>query len=429
MCENDIGKSIYNLAVELFPICRSITGNGVRETLKIIRHEVSDLNISEVASGTRCFDWTIPPEWNIKEAYLINPDGEKIVDFSKNNLHVMGYSEPVNKTIPLEELQEHLYSLPDMPDAIPYVTSYYERRWGFCITHQLRENLQKGNYKIYIDSTLEPGQLTYGEIVIPGKSKKEIFLSTYICHPSLANNEISGPVVTTYLAKWLLGLRQREYTYRIVLVPETIGSIAYLSEKYEHLKNNVVAGFCITSIGDDNAYSYVESKYGDTVSDRIARHVLNHIAPNYKSYPFVQGGGDERQYCSPGIDLPLVTVMRSKHYEYPEYHTSKDDLDFISPAGLYGGYNVLKYCLLCLEHNEVLQNTFLCQPHLSKYGLYPTVSIKREKADFRIIKNLLSYTDGNNDLLSIAEILGIKMWDLFAIVDQLKGKELLEGTS
>ncbi len=422
----DIGDQIYNLAVELFPLCRSITGNGVRETLKLIRRELPDLRIHEVPSGTRCFDWTVPPEWNIWDAFIIDPDGNKLADFQKSNLHVVGYSVPVDKTISREQLEAHLHSIPDQPDAVPYVTSYYEERWGFCLTHRERERLKPGQYRVFIGSTLQPGSLTYGELIVPGKSEDEVFLSTYICHPSLANNELSGPTVTTYLAKWISGLRQRRYTYRIVFVPETIGSITYLSHNLDHLKCHVVAGFNVTCVGDERSYSYVPSRAVNTLADRVALHVLKHLAPDFVRYTYLDRGSDERQYCSPGVDLPVASVMRTKYLEYPEYHTSKDDLTLISPKGLFGGYEALRHCLLCIEHNETLQVTVPGEPQMGKRGMYK-IGSKRRDAGLRRIMNLLAYCDGRQDLLSVAETIGEPMWELRDAVGMLKKEGLLKA--
>ena len=247
-----IGREIYKLCEELWPITRSITGDGVRETLKIINRHLQDLVVNEIPTGTQCFDWDVPLEWNIRSAYIINPNGEKIIDFKNNNLHVVGYSTPINTTMSLKELQNNLFSLRDQPDAIPYVTSYYKKNWGFCISENQRKLLIEGDYKVYIDSELKNGSLTYGELIIPGKSKKEVFLSTYICHPSMANNELSGPSVTTYIAKWLQSMDELKYTYRIIFIPETIGSICYLSKNIKKMKESIVAGFNVSCIGDNN---------------------------------------------------------------------------------------------------------------------------------------------------------------------------------
>ena len=415
------------MCVDLFPICRSITGNGVRQTLSYIKDLLPDLQLHEVPSGTKAFDWTVPKEWNVKDAYIIDPDGDKVVDFQKNNLHLVGYSVPVRKTISLEELQEHLYSLPEQSSAVPYVTSYYSPRWGFCITHERRKNLKPGNYHVFIDSTLTDGSLTYGELILPGLSDKEILLSTYICHPSMANNELSGPAVTTYLAKWLTGLDKRIFTYRIIFSPETIGSIVYLSKNLQKMKNNIIAGFNITCVGDNDDYSYLPSRYGNTLADRIALHVLTHTHPDYKRYSFLDRGGDERQYCSPGVDLPVVSVMRTKYGQYPEYHTSLDDLNFISPEGLLGGYYVLKKCLECLETNNTLINTVTCEPQLGQRGLYKTLSMKRDQKNSKDVLNLLAYCDGSNDLIAVADIINRPLWELMPLIEALMKNNLLKA--
>lgn len=412
---NNLGQNMYSLCSELFPICRSITGNGVRQTLSILKQHIPELQVHEMPTGTVCFDWTIPKEWNIRDAYVIDPDGNKILSFKESNLHVVGYSTPVDLKVGLEELQQHLYSLPNQPEAIPYVTSYYKEDWGFCIAHSQRENLKPGEYRVYIDSELTDGSLTYGELIITGETKEEIFLSTYICHPSMANNELSGPVVTTFLAKWLSDMPKRRYTYRVVFVPETIGSIAYLSLHLQEMKKRIIAGFNITCVGDDRAYSYLPSRTGNTLSDQIAKHVLGHIDPDYISYTFLERGSDERQYCSPGVDLPVCSVMRTKYAKYPEYHTSLDNLSIVTPSGLYGGYDALQKCLECIESNHILKSTTLCEPQLSKRGLSESISSKKglasssevtsstEKYKMMQLLNILAYADGSLTILKLAD--------------------------
>jgi aminopeptidase-like protein len=419
MNNNALAQEIYDFCGQLFPINRSITGQGVRATLDIIQSIIPPLQRHEVPSGTQAFDWIIPKEWNIKDAYIIDPQGNKILDFKNSNLHVVGYSTPVDVILPLDELQEHLYSLPNQEDAIPYITSYYKERWGFCLSHKQRQSLQPGNYHVKIDSTLQNGSLSYGELLLPGEMKSEIFISTYICHPSMANNEISGPAVTTYIAKWLLSLPKRYYSYRIIFIPETIGSIVYLSKHLHYLQKNVVAGFNITCIGDERNTSYLASRYGDTLADRVAQHTLKYLHPDYVNYTYLERGSDERQYCSPGVDLPVVCIMRSKYGEYPEYHTSLDDMNFISPAGLYGGYEILQKCIQILERNRTYQVTQYCEPQLGRRGLYPTLSTLQSRQIVRNMMNLLAYCDGHNDFLEIAEIIGVPAWDLFEILDRL----------
>ena len=422
---NTIGKEIYAFAERLFPIHRSITGEGVRKTLRTIQEEIPELMIHEVPSGTQAFDWTVPPEWNIRDAYILAPNGEKIVDFQESNLHVVGYSTPVDQVFPLEELQEHLYTLPEQPDAIPYITSYYKRRWGFCLSHSQLKALKPGKYRVVIDSEFnESGSLTYGEVILPGSEKEEIFLSTYICHPSMANNEISGPVVTTFLSKWLQ-TQKRKYTYRIIFIPETIGAIVYLSRNLMEMKANVIAGFLLTCVGDDKAYSYLSSRAENTLADQIALHVLEHGHPQFKKYTYLDRQSDERQYCSPGVDLPVVSVMRSKYGTYPEYHTSLDNLDFISPSGLQGAYEVLQKCIVCLETNEKYQVTVLCEPQLGKRGLYPSLSTKKSTEKVRDMRNFIAYADGTRTLLDIANKIEVPMWTLIPIAQRLKQEGLL----
>lgn len=340
--ESKVKEEMYELCERLFPICRSITGDGVRTTLQMLVEVYgNEINIHEVPTGTKVFDWTVPKEWNIKEAYIENSKGQRVIDFKNNNLHVVGYSLPVDKFVDLQELKSVVYTQPDQPDAIPYVTSYYKECYGFCMSQNQLDKLPEDTYHIVIDSELKEGSLTYGEIIIPGDTEEEVFLSTYICHPSMANNELSGPVVATFLAKWLNLLVKRRYTYRIIFIPETIGAITYLSKNLQYLKEHVIAGFNLSCVGDNRTFSYVESRYGDTLADKAAKNVLSFYYPDYKTYSFLKRGSDERQYNAPGVDLPVCAICRSKYGEYPEYHTSKDNLELISPEGLLGAYEVL----------------------------------------------------------------------------------------
>lgn len=420
-----IGNEMYSWASDLFPICRSITGDGNRKTLSYIKNLLPDLNMYEVPSGTKAFDWTVPDEWNIRDAYIKDESGNKIVDFARHNLHLVSYSEPIDVWLPLDELNKHLYSIPDKPNAIPYVTSYYKRWWGFCLTHQQRMKLKPGKYHVVIDSSLKPGSLTYGDIILPGNEKKEILLSTYICHPSMANNELSGPVVTIALAQWLMNLKSRRYTYRIVFIPETIGSVIYLSRHLEVMKKNTVAGFVVTCVGDDRAYTLSHSPWSDTLADRVTQHVLKHHAPNYCNHYFWEmGGSDEQQYCSPNVRLPVVSIMRSKPGSFPEYHTSLDDLSFITPSGLEGGYEVLRKCILSLENNYFYRVPFPCEPHMSKRNTNKLYSKRFTKQSLMVMR-LLAYLDGEHDLLEVCDKIGCSVVDSIPLIKKLIYEKLL----
>jgi aminopeptidase-like protein len=418
------GPFMHRLMTQLFPICRSITGDGVRETLRIIQTLIP-VTISEVPSGTKVFDWTVPKEWNIREAFVLDPQGRKIIDFKENNLHVVGYAAPIARSVTLSELQKHLHSLEDQPDAIPWVTSVYEERWGFCLAHSQRVRLEEGTYQVFIDSELKEGSLTYGELIIPGTSSKEVFISTYICHPSMANNELSGPVLATMLAKWLAS-EPRRFTYRIIFIPETIGSITYLSKNVESMKRNIVAGFNLTCVGDERAYSYLPSRKGSTLADKVALNVLRSKHPDFKEYSFLERGSDERQYCSPGVDLPVVSLMRTKYREFPEYHTSLDNLELVTPAGLEGSFVLHKDCIELLERNRVYKMRCLGEPQLGTRGLYPTIATKKSHRLVTEILNFIAYADGTNDLIDISNTIQVPAWNLYPLIDQLVAAELLE---
>ncbi|MEZ5543310.1 MAG: DUF4910 domain-containing protein [Pseudomonadota bacterium] len=417
------GQGMHDLARELFPICRSITGDGVRQTLQLIQRYIP-LQMFEVPSGTQVFDWTVPREWSIRDAYIEDPRGQKIVDFKANNLHVVSYSTPVDTVLPRAALEQHLYSLPDQPEAIPYITSYYKERWGFCLSHRQRQQLQDGDYHVVVDSSLTAGSLTYGELLIPGAERREVFLSTYVCHPSMANNELSGPVVATALAQWLRS-RPRRLSYRIIFIPETIGALTYLSRNLAYLQRHVIAGFNLTCMGDERAYSYLPSRAGDTLADRAAQCILNEQHPGYCRYTYLDRGSDERQYCSPGVDLPVASVMRSKYREYPEYHTSLDNLELVTPAGLAGGYAVLRDCLELLERNSVYRATCLGEPQLGKYGLYPSTGTRDSHRQVSDMLNVLAYADGTRDLLDMSTVTGIPVSRLYPVVDRLLQAGLL----
>ena len=422
---SDAGRNMYELAGRLFPICRSITGNGFRQSLEMVREIVPEMQVYEIPSGTQVFDWTVPKEWNIRDGWIKNLQGETIIDFKDCNLHVMGYSIPVHQTISREELLAHVYTQPEQPEWIPYVTSYYKERWGFCMSERQKQSLTDAEYEVCIDSTLEDGHLTYGEVVLPGETDDEIFFSTYLCHPSMANNELSGPCVQTEIIKYLKQLSHRRFTYRLIFIPETIGSITYLSRNLDVLQRHVKAGFVLSCVGDDRTYSMVSTKYEDTLADRVLNNVLKFHYPDYIRYSFMQRASDERQYGSAGVDLPVCAFCRSKYHEYPEYHTSADNMDLISPEGLSGAYEVMVKVINALENNYFYQMQCKCEPQLGKRGLYPTVSQKGTKGDARYIQDFIAYADGRNDLIGISNILDIPVDKLIPIKDQLMKHHLL----
>ena len=421
-----IGNKMHQLAKKLFPINRSLTGNGVRETLSILNEYIKDLVLFEVPSGTQALDWVVPKEWSIVSGHILTPSGRKICDFNENNLHIVGYSTPVDDSISLVELDKHLYSLPDQPDAIPYVTSYYAERWGFCLPHKQRMLLEEGTYKVEIDSCLFDGHLTYGELIIKGDTDKEVLISTYVCHPSMANNELSGPVVVTYLAKWLQSLQSRKYTYRIIFIPETIGSITYLSKNINQMQQKVIAGFNVSCVGDNRSYSYLPSRNGKTLSDKVAKHILKWIDPDYVAYSWSERGSDERQYCAPGVDLPIASIMRTKYGKYPEYHTSLDDLiNVVTPDGLEGGYEVLRLSIEAIENNCYPRVAVFGEPQLGKRGLYPTISTKKSDSETRLLMDLITWSDGSHSLLEIAAKCNTPIWELYPLIKKLQTHNLL----
>lgn len=422
---------IYQLAKKkLFPICRSITGNGVKQTLKEIKKKIPELKIFKVKSGTKVFDWKIPPEWNIKEAYVEDYQGIKIIDFKKNNLHLIGYSIPYSKTVSKKKLLKHLHSLPSQPNAIPYITSYYKKYWGFCVTHNQKKKIikhykDKDNFKIVIKSNLnKKGNLTYGEVILRGKSKQELLLSTYICHPSMANNELSGPIVSMCLINYYKKKKLNK-TLRFIFIPETIGSITYLKKKLDYLKKNVIGGYNLSCLGDNRAYSFMPSKFKDSLSDYAATKAFEKLNLKFKKYSFLERGSDERQYNSPGIDLPIASIFRTMYGKYPEYHTSLDNFDLVNVKGLSGGFKVLKTAINILLNLTVPKVKILCEPKMSKRNLYPYLSTKKKNSQVRNYMNFLQYADGKNDLKKISEIIKLKLSETTKIYKVLRMKNIV----
>jgi aminopeptidase-like protein len=400
--EDGIGAKIFALAAEIFPICRSITGDGVRETLRRISSHI-DVDIHEVPTGTNVFDWSVPREWNIREAYVCDESGRKIVDFAASNLHVLNYSVPVRKRVSLRELKQHLYSLPEQPDVIPYRTSYYAENWGFCVPHRLSESLREGFYDVVIDSTLKDGALVYGEHVHKGSSDDEILLTTHICHPSLANDNCSGLALLTHLAKRLRGKNTR-YTYRFLFAPGTIGAITWLARN-ENRVALIKHGLVISGVGDGGGPTYKRSRRGNAEIDQVMAHVLKHSGHPSAIIDFSPYGYDERQYCSPGFNLPVGMFQRAQYAKYPEYHTSADDLDFIRPQHLQDSYMIIRAALEILEGDRRFQNALpKCEPQLGKRGLYAAIGNEKDGDNKKMAMLwVLNYSDGKHSLLDIAE--------------------------
>ena len=419
------GKTMYALADRMFPICRSITGNGFRESLEMLREEVPEIQVYEVPTGTAVFDWTVPKEWNIRGGGIYRLNGDKVIDFKDSNLHIVGYSLPIDKVVSREELLEHVYTMPDQPDWIPYVTSYYKERWGFCMTENQKQTLTDEEYHVVIDSTLEDGSLTYGELIVPGQTDDEILFSSYLCHPSMANDDLSGPVVLTELMKYVLQMKDRRYTYRFVINPETIGAITYISRNLDALLKHVKAGFVLSCVGDDRTYSYLATKYGDTLTDRVMQNVLKFHFPEYKKYSFLDRGSDERQYGSAGVNLPVCGFCRSLYTKYPEYHTSADNMDLISPEGLQGAYDVMVKVIMALENNYYYAMTCQCEPQLGKRGLYPTISYRGSHDSVNVIRDFTAYADGSHDLIDVSNLINVPIDVLIDIKDKLKAHNLI----
>jgi len=417
------------LMERLFPICRSITGEGVRQTLDVIGRMVP-LERTQVPTGTQCFDWEVPREWNIRDAFVKNSKGERVIDFKAHNLHVVNYSAPVDTKLTLDELQGHLHSLPDQPTAIPYRASYYNEGWGFCLSHDRRQRLEDDTYHVVIDSTLAPGVLDYGECRLEGAGPQTVFFSTYLCHPTLANDQLSGVVLLGTLMQVLNELPGRRYAYRGLFAPETIGVIAFLSRCADELKARMKAGYVVTCVGDDGPFTYMRSKRENTAADKAAEHVVPHIAKS-KGRPvsfrqFDPVGSDERQYCSPGMNLPVGSLMRSRHGEFAQYHTSLDDLTFVSEAGLSGALEAYLRIVQTLELNcRPLRTNPNCEPQLGKRGLYSKL-VSAGIEDFQIkILNILNFADGDHDLIDIADRLRVPVWDLVVPLQRLVEADLI----
>jgi aminopeptidase-like protein len=398
----ELDGSLVSLMKELYPICRSITGEGVRETLRIIQKRIP-LEIQEVPSGTKVFDWTVPLEWNVSDAYVMNRAGKRVIDFQSHNLHLMSYSVPVRKKMSLEELRPHLFSLPAHPEWIPYRTSYYNENWGFCVRHADLERLVDEEYDVVVDSTFQAGSLTYGESYLPGETSDEVLVSCHVCHPSLCNDNLSGITVAVKLAE-TMAARARRYSYRFLFIPGTIGSITWLAQN-EQTVPRIRHGLVVTGVGDAGNVTYKRSRQGDAEIDRAMTHVLRHAGEAHSIIDFFPYGYDERQYCSPGFNLPVGCFMRTPHGQYPEYHSSADNLDLIRPESLSGSYEHCLKVFELLEGNRVYVNQSpKCEPQLGRRGLYRSVAGQQEN-QFRELALLwvLNMSDGRHALLDIAD--------------------------
>ena len=419
------GEEMYRFISELYPICRSITGQGIRDTFGRIQQHIP-LSITAVPSGTQVFDWTVPLEWNIRDAYVADRQGVRVIDFKQSNLHVVSYSTPIAARMPLGELKTHLFTLPDHPDWIPYRTSYYKESWGFCLSHRQYVDLRDEDYDVVIDSSLKPGHLTYGEYYLPGDTADEVLISCHACHPSLCNDNLSGIAVATFLAKSLQTGSRRRYSYRFLFLPVTIGAIAWLAINQQKV-SNIKHGFVLTGVGDEWGFTYKKSRAGHADIDAAFVHVLRHSGESFEVTEFIPYGYDERQYGSPGFNLPVGCFMRRANGGYPEYHTSADNLDFVKPTSLSRSLQVVQSVVEVLESNRVYVNTSpYCEPQLGKRGLYRTIggNVTGRSAEMALLW-VLNLSDGAHTLLQIAERAGLPFSTIKLAADALEGQGLL----
>ena len=420
----NIGEQMMQFLTKLFPYNRSITGKGTKKTLIEIKNVTADLKIKKVKTGERFYNWTIPKEWNVKNAFILNPENKKIVDFKNNNLHLVGYSQPIKKEMTLKDLKKKLHYIQNKPNALPYVTTYYKKDWGFSITYNEYKKLKNGTYEVNIDSSFKDGYLNYGEIYLKGKVKKEILISTYICHPSMANNELSGPTVAVFLFKWLKKIKNRKYSYRFVFIPETIGSIVFINKNFKVLKKNLLCGFVLSCLGDNNNYSLIHSPYKNSIADKIVKKII-YKKKNAKVYSFLQRGSDERQYCSPFVDLPVVGISRSKYHTYPEYHTSDDNLEFVNADGLYGGLKFIKEIIIELENMNLPKTNNICEPFLSQFENTKFKKLINNHKQRIEILNVLAYCNGTNSEDEISKLVKMKLVKVQKILNVLESMRLI----
>ena len=424
-------KKFYNLGrFKLFNICRSLTGLGTLKTLKIIQKEIKNLKIKSIKSNKRVFDWKVPNEWNIKNAYVKDKNNKILIDFEKNNLHVVGYSSPIDRVLKKKDLLKKIHTTKKDRSAIPYITSYYKKYWGFCLSEIEKKKIikkYKNNdiFKIKINSSFKKkGKLSWGELTLKGKSKEEILISTYICHPSMANNELSGPIVSMSLIDYFKRKKLNK-TIKFIFIPETIGSIIYINKNFKNLKKNLIGGYNLSCIGDNRGHSCMFSKYGNSLSDKALKQAYKDLGIKYKVYSFLKRGSDERQYNSPGIDLKMSSIFRSKYGEYPEYHTSKDNFNLVTLKGISGGFEVAKRAIEILQSYKIPKTRFLCEPFMTKKNLYPALSNNKITYKTKKFMDFIQYSDGTNSLEDISKYIKLSEAKTLNIYNFLKSKKLL----
>ena len=419
-----VSSEIYNSLRKLYPINRSLTGEGIKYTLEYIQKEIP-INIHSIKSGTEVFDWKVPKEWNIKDAYIKNSKGIKVVDIKNHYLHVLNYSHSINCKMTLEELKKNIYTLPEYPEWIPYKTSYYKENWGFCMKHNDFLKLEEDIYEVFIDSSLEDGLLYYGDLLIKGKSEKEILISSYCCHPQQCNDSLSGTVLAMYLAKYLLS-NENYYSYRFVFIPETIGSIVYLHKNIDIMKKNIIGGYVITCVGDEGEFTYLKTREENQFIYKITLHILDELKINYKIRDYYTCGSDERQYNYPGVDLNIGSLMKTKYGEFNEYHTSADNLEFVTEKGLFESYQIYLKCINLAEQNHIYQNNIICEPFMSKYNLYNSIGASKNKDIFSDILILIHFIDSKNDIIDISKKMNLLTCNIYEIIDILLDKKIIK---
>lgn len=426
---NALAKDALSLAKELFPINRSLSNEGVSETLRILSKDIPNFKLKSFKSRKKMSDWQVPMRWSIKKAFIKDMKGKIIVNFDNNNLHVVSHSIAINKKVSRNELFKHIHTRPDMLDAIPYTTSYYKKNWGFCISENEKKKLNDDYYFVEIDSKFSDDPMVYGEVLIPGKLKnKEILFSTYVCHPSMANNELSGPVVAHGLIKYLSS-QANNYSYRFLFIPETIGSISYISENLDRMKKRTLGGFVLSCVGDDRSFSIISSRTDNNPLQKILEQEINNYIKNkpakFNLYSFLERGSDERQYCSPGVDLPISGFCRSKYGTFPEYHTSEDNFKVVTQKGLKGSFEVLINMINTIEKLDFPRAKFICEAALGKRGIYPTIGGQKKSRFVKNCTNVLAYSDGSNSIQEISSIISCSEEEVIDIVNLLRSKGAL----